>query len=109
MALDTRSKRASSVGILLAFVLAPPLPDGTLGQGDRQHIAATYSGILATGVAINPFSKWPGATDALTLAYAVASDALPNVSGVETNATPNRVGAATDALPAAAPVSTEAV
>ena len=45
--LDTRSKRASSVGIMLAFVLAPPLPDGTLDQGDQQHIAVSYSGILA--------------------------------------------------------------
>jgi hypothetical protein len=45
--LDTRSKRASSVGILSLFVLAPPLPDGTIDQGDRQHIAWSYSGILA--------------------------------------------------------------
>lgn len=52
--LDTRSKRASSVGIALAFVLAPPLPDGTLSQGDRQHIAVSYSGILAEES--NPFS-----------------------------------------------------
>jgi hypothetical protein len=48
MALDTRSKRASSVGILLPFVLAPVLPDGTIDQGDRQHTALSYSGILAT-------------------------------------------------------------
>ena len=52
--LDTRSKRASSAGIALAFVLAPPLPDGTLTQGDRQHIAVSYSGILAAES--NPFS-----------------------------------------------------
>lgn len=45
--LDTRQKRASSVGILLAFVLAPPLPDATISQGDRQHIAWSYAGILA--------------------------------------------------------------
>jgi hypothetical protein len=47
MALDSRSKRASSVGILLPFVLAPVLPDGTIDQGDRQHIALSYSGINA--------------------------------------------------------------
>lgn len=46
--LDTASKRASSVGLLLRAILTPPLPDGTLGQGDRQHMAALYSGILAT-------------------------------------------------------------
>lgn len=45
--LDTASKRASSVGLLLWSIQTPPLPDGTLAQGDRQHIAGTYSGILA--------------------------------------------------------------
>lgn len=45
MALNTRSKRASSVGLMLACVLSPVLPDGTISPGDRQHIALTYSGI----------------------------------------------------------------
>jgi hypothetical protein len=49
--MNTRSKRASSVGLLLSFVLAPPLADGTLDQGDRQHTAVSYSGILATASA----------------------------------------------------------
>ena len=49
--LDSRSKRASSVQILLPFVHAPVLPDGTIAQGDRQQTAHMYSGILAsTGV-----------------------------------------------------------
>jgi hypothetical protein len=43
--LDTRSKRASSVGIMLPFFAVPPLPDGTLGEGDRKHIAFSYSGL----------------------------------------------------------------
>lgn len=47
MALDSRAKRASSVGIGLLWLLAPPLPDGAISQGDRQHIAISYSGILA--------------------------------------------------------------
>ena len=47
--LDTRSKRASSVQILLPFLLAPILPDGALDQADRQHMAHSYSGILASG------------------------------------------------------------
>lgn len=51
--LDTRSKRASSVGLLSYWLLTPPLPDGTLAQGDRQHVAGLYSGILAgAGVAL---------------------------------------------------------
>ena len=53
--LDTVSKRVSSVG-LFNSVLAPPIPDGTLSQGDRQHIAWTYSGISA-GLAIVDSSR----------------------------------------------------
>lgn len=49
--LDTRSKRASSVQCLNMWIAAPPAPDGTINQGDRQHIAWTYSGILASGAA----------------------------------------------------------
>lgn len=45
--MGTRSKRASSVSLGLLFILAPVAPDATLDQGDRQHIAASYSGILA--------------------------------------------------------------
>lgn len=48
MALDTRSKRASSVGIISFAVLSLVLPDGTIAAGDRQHIAATYSGIASS-------------------------------------------------------------
>jgi hypothetical protein len=46
--LDTASKRASSVNMLIPGMLAPPFPpDGTISQADRQHIAKTYSGISA--------------------------------------------------------------
>ncbi len=55
--LDTRSKRASSVGIALPFILAPVLPDGTIAQGDRQHTAWSYSGILATA-AVSVFTHY---------------------------------------------------
>lgn len=57
--LDSPSKRASSVGILLGFaLLVPPAPDGTIDQGDRQHIAWSYSGILATsGVITTPADR----------------------------------------------------
>jgi len=51
--LDSRSKRASSVGILLSFILALVLPDGTIADADRQHIIWTYSGIAATA-AVTP-------------------------------------------------------
>ncbi len=50
--LDTRSKRASGVQVLMWSTLAPVLPDGTLSQGDRQHIVHVYSGILAGGAPV---------------------------------------------------------
>lgn len=45
--MNTRSKRASSVGLWKPYVLALPLPDGAISQGDRQHSIWDYSGILA--------------------------------------------------------------
>jgi hypothetical protein len=47
MAVDTRSKRASVLGIGLAAALTLPLVDGTVGQADRQHVAFAYAGIAA--------------------------------------------------------------
>ena len=58
--LDNRSKRASSVQILIPSTLAPVLPDGTIDQADRQHTAHTYSGILASspgGVSLTVLDK----------------------------------------------------
>jgi hypothetical protein len=54
VALDTANKRASSVG-LLGLMLAPPIPDGALSAGDRQHVSWSYSGILAATVAALAF------------------------------------------------------
>ena len=50
--LDTTSKRRSSVSLFSGWLLAPPLPDGTVDQGDRQHIGLSYSGVLASGAVI---------------------------------------------------------
>jgi hypothetical protein len=59
--LDTTSKRRSSVQILESYNPSPPLPTllfGDIDQGDRQHIAWTYSGILAAPPpAGQPFMK----------------------------------------------------
>jgi hypothetical protein len=49
MPVDTALKRSSAVGVLLPWRSSFPLPDGALGQADRQVIAGVYSGILATG------------------------------------------------------------
>jgi len=48
MAIDTRSKRASVLGIAAAITLTLPLSDGTVGQPDRQHVAYSYAGLTAT-------------------------------------------------------------
>lgn len=45
MALDTRDKRGSSIGLGLILVL--PLANGAIDQGDRQQTAHSYRGILA--------------------------------------------------------------
>ena len=47
MALDTRNKRASAVGLALAWRLVLPNPDGSLIQADRQQAALCYAGIDA--------------------------------------------------------------
>lgn len=49
MAVDTRNKRASAIACrrlpwMRRFL---PLADGTIDQGDRQHVAFVYRGILA--------------------------------------------------------------
>ena len=51
--MNTRSKRASSVAIVLGFcILAPVAPDGAITAGDRQHVATSYSGILAKVIVV---------------------------------------------------------
>jgi len=47
MAIDSRSKRASILGIGLAAGLALPLVDGSVDQPDRQHVTFSYAGIQA--------------------------------------------------------------
>lgn len=41
--LDDRRKRASSVQLLAPFVLASPLPDGTVSGLDRPHVMHLYA------------------------------------------------------------------
>lgn len=45
--LDSVSKRGSSIGLFSSWMVSLPIPDGTISQGDRQHTAWSYSGILA--------------------------------------------------------------
>ena len=50
--LDSRSKRASSVQMLVPSLVAPPLPDGSIDVQDRSHIAWNYSGTIFTFSAV---------------------------------------------------------
>ena len=47
MAVDTRDKRASILGLGLASLLVLPAP-GSIDQPDRQHVAYCYRGIAAS-------------------------------------------------------------
>jgi len=55
MDLDTREKRASALGVALAFRLALPLPDGTVDATDRPHLAGAYMGITSSAPTIDPY------------------------------------------------------
>lgn len=44
---DTPAKRLSAVHVGSPWRTASPLPDGTIGQADRQAAGGYYSGILA--------------------------------------------------------------
>lgn len=45
MAVDTRNKRFSLLGLAVPMALVLPLADATIGQADRQQFAYCYSGI----------------------------------------------------------------
>jgi len=46
--LDTREKRASGIHVAIPWRGLLPLPDGAIGQADRQATATCYAGILAS-------------------------------------------------------------
>lgn len=52
MAIDTAVKRASVLGVGLVFTLLV-IPDSTIAQADRQTIANSYGGILASAPVID--------------------------------------------------------
>lgn len=56
MAIDTREKRQSASRAVNPFARILPVADGTIDQGDRQHAAGFYSGILAIAAAVLPFA-----------------------------------------------------
>ena len=53
MAIDTRNKRASCIGIDLAWNRVFPNPDGTINVNDRQQIGLKYAGTLGVSSAVD--------------------------------------------------------
>ena len=83
MAIDTAKKRASALGVGLAFITLV-VPSGTIAQADRQTIANTYSGILAAApVVVSPdcFSATQGVIDDQTNFVGIV-DLQTNFQGV---------------------------
>ena len=58
MAIDTRDKRSSAIHPSSPWRCQFPLADGAIGQGDRQHTAWIYSGILAAALDVTPDVTW---------------------------------------------------
>ena len=54
MAIDTAAKRSSCLDFEEVWTAGIPLPDGAVGQADRQHLLWSYSGILVSAVEIAP-------------------------------------------------------
>jgi hypothetical protein len=47
MAVDTRNKRASVLGLTLAALVVLPAPNGSVSAPDRLQVSANYAGIAA--------------------------------------------------------------
>jgi hypothetical protein len=91
MAIDSASKRASVLGVGLAFTLLV-IPDSAVTQPDRQTIAHCYSGITASAPVID--------TPDCVLPLTSDIDATPTVLSSAINATAIAVNAPISAITA---------
>ena len=48
--MDTANKRMSAINVASPWRGLLPIPDGAIAQGDRQHVALMYAGILAGAI-----------------------------------------------------------
>ena len=60
MAIDTAQKRISATHLLVWAYTPTVLPDGTIGQTDRQAATLVYSGITAGGAVVVASTKHRG-------------------------------------------------
>jgi len=58
--LDSRDKRSSGIHVRLPWRGMHPLADGSLNQGDRQHVGTMYRGILAAAPSAPPAAPVTG-------------------------------------------------
>lgn len=68
--MNTRSKRASAIGVSLPFRMSLPFSDGAIVLGDQQHLAFAYSGIAALEgpqFSTTTYGKSPGFATALVI------------------------------------------
>lgn len=63
MAVDTRNKRASACAV--HWQPLSPLPDGSIGDADRQQLAGVYSGLVA--IAPEPGYDYDGRVTHITV------------------------------------------
>ena len=77
---DTREKRTSCIGYGLPFRISLPYADGSLDQGDRQHLVGLYSGILAGAPVVAPVGPfyWD-ALDVFIPGFSAAGDFAPGL------------------------------
>ena len=78
MPINTASKRASALGVGLAFILNI-IPSGAVDQADRQTTSLSYGGILASAPVIDT-------PDCFTSMDGVISDAATALTGIIDNA-----------------------
>lgn len=55
MAVDTRNKRSSAIGVSLPWRMRFPAPDGSFDAADRLHINVHYAGIGASSPVSVPY------------------------------------------------------
>ena len=86
MAVDTRSRRASVLGVAFPINLTPPLADGVIGTEDRGHLAYCYAGIAASAPSVINWmtATFVAASASATFVPASASATFAANSGLAT-------------------------
>ncbi len=82
MAVDTRSKRMSLIGLGVPVPNVLPNPDTSIGQGDRLHFLQCYSGRTSFQINIGIFVAGVDVTDKALWRGFKITDSLGNIKGM---------------------------